>query len=73
MTLNYPFQIITYRAGAVVQKKTCRTRVEAETAFMKAVDAARLTAVRSRVPRRVELTSGTRPMSIVDLPGTTAR
>ncbi len=66
-TASFPFQVITYRAGTVVLKKTCRTRLEAEAAFNEAVDAARLTATRSKVPRRVELTSGNRPMSIADL------
>jgi hypothetical protein len=47
--------------------------MEAETAFTEAVDAARLTAARSKLPRRVELTSGTQSMSIVDLPAATAR
>lgn len=54
----YPYQILTYRAGVVVNRRAARSRVVADLVFREAVEAAQRVVVVQRVPRRVEVQHG---------------
>jgi hypothetical protein len=55
---SYPYQILTYRAGVIVNRRAARSRAAAELVFREAVEAAQRTVVVQRVPRRVEVQHG---------------